>query len=243
MEAKQATGRRGILQGGSAYGCVFTGGADNNVFTFASLTRPSGRGLLAALSPFVVLGWVCVKSLLRTIIELVKTMPPFALRPVVGRQGWRWFTIKIGISVWVREFFTMAVSRDLYAGVPAVYVNYLDYDEAAHAFGPRSRPALVIVAPRGPRDPPVWRVAGRVPEHQYDLYILSDHGQAPCTPYRDLTGGQRLERWIFDQLLDPTPAGRPTPAAVRAGAWNPRALAGNDRGCSSTFSIISATTS
>jgi hypothetical protein len=38
--------RHGILRGGSAYGCVFTGGADNNLFTFASLTRPSGRGLL-----------------------------------------------------------------------------------------------------------------------------------------------------------------------------------------------------
>ena len=194
VEAKQATGRRGILQGGSAYGCVFTGGADNNVFTFASLTRPSGRGLLAALSPFVVLGWVCVKSLLRTIIQLVKTMPPFALRPVVGLQDWRWFRIKIGISVWMREFFTMAVSRDLYAGVSAVYVNYLDYDEAAHAFGPRSRPALVSLRRVDRAIRQIWRVARRVPEHQYDLYILSDHGQAPCKPYRDLTGGQRLER-------------------------------------------------
>src|SRR5688500_5047167 len=55
VEAKQAAGRRGILKGGSAYGCVFTGGAENNLFTFASLTSPSGRGLLAALSPFVVL--------------------------------------------------------------------------------------------------------------------------------------------------------------------------------------------
>src|SRR6266436_6456541 len=124
VEAKHAAGRRGILQGGSAYGCVFTGGADNNLFTFSSLMRPSGRGLLAALSPFVVLGWVCPKS---------------------GPQDRRWLTIKIGISIWVRGFFTMAVSRDLYAGVPAVYVNYLDYDEAAHSFGPRSRPALVTL--------------------------------------------------------------------------------------------------
>jgi Type I phosphodiesterase / nucleotide pyrophosphatase len=205
VEAKQAAGRRGILHGGSAYGCVFTGGADNNVFTLASLTRPSGRGLLAALSPFVVLGWVCVKSLLRTIIELVKTMPPFALRPVVGLQDWRWFRIKIGISVWMRDFFTMAVSRDLYAGVSAVYVNYLDYDEAAHAFGPRSRPALVSLRRVDRAIRQIWRVARRVPEHQYDLYILSDHGQAPCKPYRDLTGGQRLERRIFDHFLDPTP--------------------------------------
>ena len=36
VESRQASGRRGILQGGSAYGCCFTGGADNNLFTFTS---------------------------------------------------------------------------------------------------------------------------------------------------------------------------------------------------------------
>jgi hypothetical protein len=51
VEEKLAGGRRGILHGGSAYGCVFTGGAENSFFTFTKLTQPSGRGLLAALSP------------------------------------------------------------------------------------------------------------------------------------------------------------------------------------------------
>jgi hypothetical protein len=204
VEAKQAAGRRGILGGGSAYGCVFTGGAGNNLFTFASLTRPSGRGLLAALSPFVVIGWVFCKSLIRTMLELVKLVPRLAAQPVKGYSR-RWFTIKIGISVWVREFFTMAVCRDLYAGVPAVYVNYLDYDEAGHAFGPRSRAALVSLRRVDRAIRQLWRVARRVPEHRYDLYILSDHGQASCKSYRDLTGGQRLERWIFEQLLNHVP--------------------------------------
>jgi hypothetical protein len=203
VEAKHVAGRRGILQGGSAYGCVFTGGADNNLFTFASLTRPSGRGLLAALSPFVVLGWVCLKSLTRTVIELIKAIPLLVAPPLSGPQERRWLTIKIGISIWVRGFFTMAVSRDLYAGVPAVYVNYLDYDETAHAFGPQSRRAFVSLRRVDRAIRQLWRVVRRVPEHQYDLYILSDHGQASCRPYRDVNGGQRFERWIFNQFLDP----------------------------------------
>jgi hypothetical protein len=202
VEAKQAQGRRGILQGGSAYGCVFTGGAKNNLFTFASLTSPSGRGLLAALSPFVVLVWVCLKNLVRTVIELVKALPRLVARPAKGRQGWRWFAIKIGVSIWMRAFFTMAVSRDLYAGVPAVYVNYVDYDETAHNFGPRSRPALANLRRLDRVIRQLWRVAQRVPEHQYDLYILSDHGQALCKSYHDVTKGQRFERWIFDEFLN-----------------------------------------
>jgi Type I phosphodiesterase / nucleotide pyrophosphatase len=209
VEAKQAAGRRGILRGGSAYGCVFTGGADNNLFSFTGLTRPTGHGLLCALSPFVVLGWVCVKSLLRTILELVRAVSRFVVHPGVGRQGRRWLTIKIGLSVWVRGFFTLAVCRDLYAGTSAVYVNYLDYDVVAHAFGPRSRPALLSLRRVDRAIRQLWRVARRVPEHRYDLYILSDHGHASCTPYWDLTGGQRFERWIFDQFLTPTRAAAP----------------------------------
>jgi Type I phosphodiesterase / nucleotide pyrophosphatase len=209
VEAKHTSGRSGILTGGSVYGCVFTGGADNNLFTFSSLTRPSGRGLLAALSPFVVLIWVCLKSLMRTIVELAKLLPRYVSRRMIGPQERRWLTIKIGISTWIRGFFTMAVCRDLYAGVPAIYVNYLDYDEAAHSFGPRSRPALVSLGRVDSAIRQICRVLRRVPEHQYDLYILSDHGQTPCRAYRDVNGGQRFERWIFNQFIHPKPAAAP----------------------------------
>jgi hypothetical protein len=204
VEAKLSASRPGILQGGSAYGCVFTGGAGNNLFTFASLTNPSGRGMLAALSPFVVLGWVCMRSLVRTVVELVKAVPHLA-DARTRQQGRRWFAIKVGISVWLRGFFTMAVCRDLYAGVPAVYVNYLDYDEAGHAFGPHSRPALVSLRRIDWAIRQLWRVVRRVPEHRYDFYILADHGQTPCKPYQQLSGSQRFERWIFDKLLTELP--------------------------------------
>src|SRR5438552_3607126 len=89
VERAHAAGRRGILEGGASYGCVFTGGADDNLFTFANMKRPSGTGL-------------------------------------VGRRG---------------------------------------------------------------------------PEHGYDLSVLSDHGQALCTPFTDLAGGRRFERVIFEDFF------------------------------------------
>ena len=97
-----------------------------------------------------------------------------------------------------RQWFTFAVARDVYDGVPAIYVNYLDYDEAAHAFGPRSRHAFsgLRAVDRSLRQ--IRRALRRVPEHRYDLYVLSDHGQAACTPYSELTGGRRFERAFFD---------------------------------------------
>jgi hypothetical protein len=122
--------------------------------------------------------------------------------------------MKIGMSIWVRNFFTMAVSRDVYAGVPAIYVNYLDYDEAAHAYGPRSPRALQALRGVDRAIEQIWRVMRRVPEHDYDAYILADHGQVACTPYGELSGGRRLERWIFDEFLNPAGAG--VPEAPRA---------------------------
>ena len=209
VEARHATGRRGIVHGGSTYGCVFTGGAENDLFSFARLTRPSGPGVLAALSPVVVLSWVCTKNLLRTFLELGRAAARFARHPAAARRGWRWLTIKIALSVWVRGFFTLAASRDLYAGVPAVYVNYLDYDVAAHAFGPRSRRALGSLRRVDRALRQLARVLRRVPEHRYDLYVLADHGQASCRPHLVLAGGRRFERWIFEQFIRSTPAAAP----------------------------------
>ena len=57
----------------------------------------------------------------------------------------------------------------------------------------------------------------RVPEHRYDAYILADHGQSACTPFSTLTHGKRLERWIFDEFLNPERAGEPD--AARVGLW------------------------
>jgi len=211
VESKQAADRRGILQGGSAYGCCFTGDADNNFFTFTSLTKPSGRGILSALSPFVVIAWVAGKNLVLSIVELAMMVPEVIMHPGEVPRGWRWLRIKLLMTIWVRNFFTMAVCRDLYEGVPAIYVNYLGYDEMAHAYGPGSRRAMEALSAVDRAIAKIWRVMRRVPEHRYDAYILSDHGQTPCTPYRDLTKGKRLERWIFDEHLNPAGAGTAEP--------------------------------
>ncbi|HEU5321371.1 MAG TPA: alkaline phosphatase family protein, partial [Methylomirabilota bacterium] len=216
VEAEQAAGRRGILAGGSAYGCVFTGGAANNLFSFAMIKRPSGEGMLRAFSAVVVLLWVAAKSLALSLVEVGRAVLRFVADPVgEGARGWKWLAIKLGISVWLRELFTLAVSRDLYAGVPTVYVNYLDYDVVAHAYGPRHRRAVRSLRRIDRSIHQLWRVCRRVPEHRYDLYVLSDHGQALCTPFVHLTGGTPVEQRLFEEFFDPAHATAVTPARPR----------------------------
>jgi hypothetical protein len=114
--------------------------------------------------------------------------------------------IKVGVSVWVRHLFTLVTCRDLYAGVPAVYVNYLDYDVFAHAFGPRHRRALQSLRRIDRSMRALWRVVRRVPEHRYDVYVLADHGQAATRPYAEVSDGRRLERVLLEDHLRPADA-------------------------------------
>ena len=132
--------RRGVAASSTAAAptaASSAGSADNSLFSFTSLTSAQGRqraqcavglrggGFGSSVEPDPDNLWRRQRVGLRLIAV------PFG---EVGR--WRWLTIKIGISVWVRQFFTLAAARDLYAGVPRIYVNYLDYDVSAHAFGP-----------------------------------------------------------------------------------------------------------
>ncbi len=214
VERSQAAGHRGILEGGSAYACVFTGGAVNNLFSFAMLKRPTGRGLLCVLSAAVVVAWVVLKGSLLTALELARAALRLVADPVgEAERGWKWLALKLGLSVWLREFFTLAVSRDLYAGAPAICVNYLDYDVFAHAFGPRHRQALRSLRAIDRSIHQLWRVIRRVPGHRYELYVLSDHGQARCRPYHEVHGGQTIEHAFFEQFFQATGMVEVSPAA------------------------------
>ena len=233
VERTQAGHRPGVLRDGGAYGCVFTGGATDNLLTFAMLKRPTGAGARHALSRVVVLAWVVLKSTVFSTLELARAVLRLVADPVgETERGWRWLAIKLGISVWLRELFTMVVARDLYAGVPAVWVNYLDYDVFAHAYGPRHRRALRALRRIDRSIHQLWHVLRRVPEHRYDLYVLSDHGQAPCTPYLRLSGGRPIEEALLD-YFDPErareaeePAGRARRVARGLAAFRTRRAPG-----------------
>jgi hypothetical protein len=213
VEREQAVGRRGIVEGGSTYGCVFTGGAHNNLFSMAMIKRPAGAGLLPLVSALVVMVYAFLKAAALTAMELVRGFLRFVADPFRG--GWKLLAIKVAVSVWMRELFTLAVARDVYAGVPVVYVNFLDYDVFAHEAGPRHRRALRALRRIDRSIHQLWRICRRVPEYQYDLYVLSDHGQAHCRPFLAINSGKPLERHLFDEFFDPVGAAAVTPQRPR----------------------------
>ncbi len=225
VEHALSDGRRGILEGGACYGCVFTGGADESLTTFARLMKPTRAGLplLRGLLSAGLLGWVVVKCCGLTVVELTRFASRASRHPRAARRwGWRHLGLKIVFSVWIREFFTLAVSADLYRGVPAIYVNYLDYDVFAHAFGP-AHPAAIRALRRLDRS--IWqlaRILRRLPELQYDLYVCSDHGQALTRPFAEVSGGQSIDQ-VVRAILAERSVGDKAPS--RPLASGPRTIA------------------
>jgi hypothetical protein len=177
------------------------------------IKRPTGTGVVRAISNFVVLAWVLVKALALTAVEIGRALLRLVADPVgEWNRGFKSLAIKIGISVWVRQLFNLAASRDIYRGVPAIYVNYLDYDVFSHAYGPRHRRALRALRRVDRSLQHLWRVCRRVPEHRYDLYVLSDHGQAHCRPFEKVAGGRRIERMLFEDIFTSPAVREVTPA-------------------------------
>ncbi len=206
VERRIAAGRAGILENGACYGCVFTGGAPDSLWTFARLkhlTR-AGSGLRRTALSLLLIGWVALKCVGLTLVTLARSVGRTAAALLAGRGQLRRsieaLGLDIGVSIWARQLFTLLVSADLYRGVPAIYVNFLDYDIFSHAFGPADRLAFRSLRRVDRSIQQLARIIRRLPDLGYDLYILSDHGQAPTRPFRHLTRGVPVDRVVRDAL-------------------------------------------
>jgi hypothetical protein len=222
IEQRHAAGRAGILEGGSCYGCVFTGGAADSLWTFARLGRlaRAGRGVRRTALSALLLGWVALKCVGLTAVTLARFVGRAVLALASGRAELRRsieaLLLDIGVGIWARELFTLLVSADLYRGVPAIYVNFIDYDVFAHAFGPSDRLAFRALRRVDRSIQQLARIVRRLPELDYDLYVLSDHGQVATRPFRAVAGGTSLEDVVRAALGAAAAALRIVPAGPNA---------------------------
>jgi hypothetical protein len=184
----------GIMRGGRTYGGIFAGQAEDSVFTFSHLLRPSrGWGTLgvrAMLVPSVILGWVTAKLAAATVVEGARGLA-YALRrrrtPPAGQPLPERLMLE-----WCRSLFTLGITTDVYGGAPALFVDYIGYDVTAHALGP-GHPAAFRQLRRIDRAiREIWRAVHRVPELRYDLFVLSDHGQVASVPFETVCPGERF---------------------------------------------------
>ncbi|HEY9514882.1 MAG TPA: alkaline phosphatase family protein [Gemmatimonadaceae bacterium] len=206
----------GALSGGSSYVNLLDGDAQTVAFTVATRDRTSiyrrlggtRMALLILLHPVRV-----ARMAFQSVWEWVREEWERAIAQLRGQathaEGIFPF-VRILSNVIMRELQTMAITLDVYLGVPVIYSTYMQYDELAHHFGPSSRQALSDLRRTDARIAEIERMIRATDARGYDLVILSDHGMTPAASYRVRFGeslGATVRRLLRDAAVGGTEPG------------------------------------
>jgi hypothetical protein len=232
IEERLARTGPGLFRGGTSYFSIFSGGASVPHFCLSGLAGELdldwyGRHLS---------GWDALASTLAH--SVTATRGAFRVVHEAGAglvDGLRW-TVAVGsvrheprflahrvlIHGVLRELAVQGVLVDLSRGVPAVYVDFIGYDEVAHRRGPDAPLALRHLASLDAALAAIFAAADAVPELGYDVYVLSDHGHVATRPFEALAGVSLPEFVAAAHRGDPLP--RPPRASPSRGLLGGRTL-------------------
>lgn len=187
-------GHKPLLQGGSAYCNIYTGGAKESHFCASSLGRDE---ILKNVHParwiaafFLSLPTV-VRMLFFFVVEIGLAFFDFFRGQLHGRRFWPEFKFafaRVAISVLMRDIVTESASIDIARGVPVVQLNYLGYDEQSHRRGPDSKFAHWSIKGIDRSIEKLWNAAHRTDSRHYELWVYADHGQELTVPYFKISG-------------------------------------------------------
>jgi Type I phosphodiesterase / nucleotide pyrophosphatase len=191
---KLFTDKVGLLSGGSSYSNILDGGASRSIFTVSS---PHPQTLFGRFGGLRLLLLVCLHPLRicrmagATVIEyftdIYQRWHYRKTRPWRVSEG-LFPLIRILCNVILRELQTFGVIADIYVGVPCIYTTYGGYDELGHHFGPGSQAALKSLRHTDKRIGEIMRMLRHGAGADYQLIILSDHGQTPGYPFHNRFG-------------------------------------------------------
>lgn len=203
-------GGRPLLEGGSAYGDIYTGGAAEPHFCAAavgwgSLLRPLRNPFGLALAALLYLPILARMAVLGT-LELGLALYDGVRALGSGRffRELAYLPLRVAVCVQLREAIAAGARVDTVRGLPVIHVNFAGYDEQAHHRGPRSRFAHWTLRGIDRAIEGIWRAAQRSRRRDYDIFIYSDHGQESTTPYAEVAGcsiAEAVNRVFREQIV------------------------------------------
>lgn len=191
IEASLTTGRGLLVDRGASISNLFTGDAPEATLTMSRRAR-AGSTSHRAVARFVLSPNGITRAVSRSISELARDR--FQARRAVRRdlqprcrRTWTTALLRSVTNGALRDINTVLVAQHMLRGTPAIYVDYVDYDEVAHHAGimrPESLEALEAVDGVLHQLELVATCAPR----KYHFVVLSDHGQAQGSTFRDRYG-------------------------------------------------------
>jgi hypothetical protein len=199
LQDRLSQGRPGLMEEGSSYVNIYDGGARVSLFTISALggqrffenVRGVGFAMLLVLSPLRLLRLIAtvggdfLRDLWQRLVGRIDTRLGPRRRVFSPLEA----LLQIIASVVFRELQTFGVLLDIYRRLPSIYANYYGYDEIAHQLGPLNDETLRALRGIDSRIREIDRTRRRFAARRgYDLFVLSDHGMSPCTPFKERFG-------------------------------------------------------
>ncbi len=167
---KERKCRKPLLMKGASIGNIFSGGARINFtpsFYFGLGTEYFPKGLM--LLSLFLLPFVMIFDFIFFIFT------PF-------RKGT--FTESF-FGEWISRKATLRVLRDVIRKkISPIYVTFMSYDSRSHPFGREHKLTLSTLFKLDKMIEKIFRLAGE----DYEIFILSDHGQVDTVLFRDIYG-------------------------------------------------------
>jgi len=189
IESRLSKGNTPLLEGGSSYSNIFTGGAQESHVCAASA---GWGGFFKALNPlqWLLISIFHVDVLLRIsvflVFEIFLAFYESIKRTLSGQKFWAEFLFiiaQLSVGVYLRELVVMGAKIDIARGLPIVHLNLFAYDEQAHRRGPSSKFARWSLKGIDGAISRIWKEARYAERRDYDIWIYSDHGQEDTIPY------------------------------------------------------------
>lgn len=184
----------GLLEGGSSYSNIFSGGAAESHFCPGTI---GWSGLMKLSNPLFLLhlivfhGWSLIRLAGLGVVEVVLAVTD-SIRGVIQKHDlWKeikFIPARVAICILLRELIVIGIKMDVSRGLPIIHANFVGYDEQAHRRGPTSQFAHWTLKGIDDAIKRITQAAQRSTRREYDVWIYSDHGQEECVPYLKING-------------------------------------------------------
>jgi hypothetical protein len=204
LESRVRAHHPGVLRHGSSYCNMFSGDADSATLTLSRLgSRSRARLSRADVLIFTLLSIglmfrILFLSLWETVLELYDHLSAMRDGRPLRDEG-VFPLVRVFTNVVFREIAAQGCLVDIHRGVPFIYLNFSGYDEVAHHRGPNSIYAKLVLRGIDAQVRRIVKAVERFGTREYDIVLLSDHGQSTTVPWEHLYG-QSLTEFLLEKV-------------------------------------------
>jgi len=191
IERRLSDGKGLLAADGTSVANLFSGDAARSLFTMSTIStgRPAD---VDAFSLYFVDPGAFVRTIVLTITEAIKELVEarrqraLDIQPRVHR-GAAFAGMRAVSNVLLRDLNMTFLIHAMGRGTPIMYVDFVDYDELAHHAGPERLESLRSLTGVDQALASLERAAAGAPR-DYEIVVLSDHGQSQGATFRQRYG-------------------------------------------------------